>query len=239
MAIAFDAASNTSALDMTSITTLTWSHTCSTGSDRILIVGVVSNDLTDADRVVSGVTYAGEALTLIREDQDNSRNLGRGLWYKVAPATGANNIVVTFTGTVSDGAAAAVSLTGVDQSSPIGASAADSVDNAAPYDANLTTTTDNSWVVDIGIVDQGFTEPTVQSGGIQTLRASFDGGGDYTFMGTYGPKSPAGAVQFDWEMAGGFGVEDWRGSLVEIKVAAAAATAVQDIIMSGVVPFPR
>lgn len=116
MAIAFDAQSNTELT--TSATTHTQSHTC-TGSDRILFVGVSSID--SPYDVVTGVTYAGVAMTQIDK---RFRSGGRGtyLFYLVAPSTGANNIEVTCSSAIRislDGA----SFTGADQTSPIGVSA--------------------------------------------------------------------------------------------------------------------
>ena len=93
MAIAFDAAARTDA--GANQTTATVSHTC-TGSDRILFVQAISND--DGD-TVTGVTYNGVAMTKIGSSvgvppAGSSSNF-LSMWYLIAPATGANNVVVT------------------------------------------------------------------------------------------------------------------------------------------------
>ena len=134
--IAFDAASEYTGTD-TGQTSLTWSHTTA-GSDRILIVS--AQFYTSDGDDVSGVTYDGVAMTEIRTDavasvQHNS------LWYLLAPATGANDIVVTFTGSTNFVGGGAVSLTGVNQSSPI-----DTSGSAEDASVELTTTAENTWI---------------------------------------------------------------------------------------------
>lgn len=116
MAIAFDAVST--GMNATDPTSLTWSHTC-TGSNLVLIVGTSTESDTGGHtaQTVSGITYNGVALTKIRSDYITDN--GTELWYLVAPATGANNIVVTMTAVVDGLFGAGLSFTGVDQSNPI------------------------------------------------------------------------------------------------------------------------
>lgn len=116
MALAFDAASNSG--DLLAASSATWSHTC-TGSNRILVVGVNARGLiADTNTTVTGVTYNGVALTKIRHDQIDSGDTMRGrseLWYLIAPDTGANNVIVTFTGATVATVCGAVSFTGAIQ----------------------------------------------------------------------------------------------------------------------------
>src|SRR5262245_13415990 len=70
-AVAFDASSRSS--NPTNVASISWTHTVvSSGSsvNAILIVGAVSRDSVDADRVVTQVTYNGVALTKIRQDDE-------------------------------------------------------------------------------------------------------------------------------------------------------------------------
>ena len=92
MAIAFDAAATSSALGAT---TLTYSHTC-TGSNRILWVSVGVNSADSTDHI-TGVTYSAVAMTrAVASFNDNGANQDQVyLYYLVAPATGANNVVVS------------------------------------------------------------------------------------------------------------------------------------------------
>ena len=119
MAIAFDANSrgNNNAFH----TSLTWSHTC-TGSNLVLIVGtsVESDSAPNTAQTVSGITYNGVALTkIISKYITGNTDNGCELWYLIAPSTGANNVVVTYTGQVDGSFGGALSFTGVDQSNPV------------------------------------------------------------------------------------------------------------------------
>ena len=87
MAVTFDATATGKQLNATS---LTFSHTCS-GSNLVLIVA----SGTDAVVNTTNVTYAAVALTEINGvDSPLSANRSEQ-WGKIAPATGANNVVIT------------------------------------------------------------------------------------------------------------------------------------------------
>lgn len=137
MAIAFD----TATVDNASGTSLTFSHTC-TGSNRFLIIGVFSDGASGGD-VVSGVTYAGVALT--RANTQNSAAGGNRLYtyYLVAPATGANNVVISTSSSVSI-SGFAQSYTGVAQSSPIDDSET-MADTNTTATLSFTSTVANDW----------------------------------------------------------------------------------------------
>ena len=116
MAIAFDTVST--GMNATDPTSLTWSHTC-TGSNLVLIVGtsVESDSSGHTAQTISGITYNGVALSHVRSDYITDN--GTELWYLIAPATGAHNIVVTPTAVVDGLFGAGLSFTGVDQTNPI------------------------------------------------------------------------------------------------------------------------
>ena len=92
MAIAFDASTQTSVSGGT--TSLTWSHTC-TGANRILMVGIWM-DSTASD-VVTGVTYGGVAM--FRINTATISTFRQYIYGIIGPLQGANNVVVSFTGT--------------------------------------------------------------------------------------------------------------------------------------------
>jgi hypothetical protein len=126
MAVAFDAvgpssSGKTVAAGFTS--PQTWSHTC-TGSQLALFVAVAVGTKapgTDADAVITGVTYAGVAMTFIGRRHSNDQTAGYiELWVLVNPATGANTVSVSITGTFANTTieAGSTSFTGVDQSVP-------------------------------------------------------------------------------------------------------------------------
>lgn len=212
--IAFDAASSCTPVTASSFT---WSHTTS-GSNRILIVGVaLRNNLS---QTVSSVAYAGTSLTLI--GVQNQGTIDRvELWRLVAPATGANNVVVTLSASAKT-ACGAVSLTGVDQTSPIDQSGFALGTNSTPS-VGVTTVANNAWLVDaVAFFSTGIGLPSGSAGLGQTERWSGyteTGGGAINVRGkgsTKGPVTPAGAVVMDWTLGAS---TDWAIGAVALKPA--------------------
>ena len=124
MAVAFDAVGPSAAgASSTNSTTLSWSHTC-TGSNRLVFAGcALGKSGGDVTSWSMSATYGGTAMTSVGTQLAGSSSLtGRmAAWYLVAPASGANTIVVTAAGgTPATLAAGSVSFTGVDQSIPVG-----------------------------------------------------------------------------------------------------------------------
>lgn len=85
MAIAFDAVTNGG------LTPASWSHTCATAGNRLLLVAV------DGTNNPTGFTYAGTALTQLGAVTIGNGATGRvlDLWYLINPATGTNTVSVT------------------------------------------------------------------------------------------------------------------------------------------------
>ena len=96
------------------ITSLTWKHVC-TGSNRYLVVPVWT---AGAASFPDGATYNGVAMTLL--DQYCLSDKGAQLWGLVNPASGMNDVVVTYSGAAIAYACTSVSYTGVNQSTPVG-----------------------------------------------------------------------------------------------------------------------
>lgn len=210
--ISFDASSSCTP---TSASTFTWSHTTS-GQDRILIVGVAIRN--SGSNTVSSVTYAGTALTLIAA-RNNGTSVRVELWRLVAPATGANNVVVTLDGQAKT-ACGAMSFGGVDQTSPIEASNSATGTSATPS-VSVSTATNNAWVVDAtAFRSSGNAKPTGAAGLWQTERWSGyteSGGSSVNIRGKgshEGPKSPAGAVVIDWSLSAS---DDWSSVAAALK----------------------
>lgn len=145
MAIAFDAAST---LNGSAVANLTISHTC-TGANRALCVAVTGST-TD---IVTGATYSGTAMTLVNKVAAAG---GRYcyLYYLAAPATGANNVVVTASASGYLEANCA-SYTGVVQTGQPEANATASAAAATTRAATVTTLTDNAWVVMAAMLQGG------------------------------------------------------------------------------------
>ena len=179
MSIAFDSVSS---LDATT-TSLSYSHTC-TGLNRVLIIFVKVFDTTDR---VTAVTYNGVSATLIDSRQDaNSR--WSYAYRLVAPATGANNVVVSLSASVGV-AAISQSYTGC---SAIGVpdSFTTTVASAAGVSMTTTTVADNAWLVSFY---GGGRSLSAVSGGVE--RRYHGGVGDQLYSyDSNAPKTPAGSI---------------------------------------------
>jgi hypothetical protein len=71
---------------------LTYSYTVGTGANRLLLVNLIGDSVTDD---ISSVTYAGAPMTLLRKIQAPSGNNWQYLYYLLNPASGINNVTVT------------------------------------------------------------------------------------------------------------------------------------------------
>lgn len=130
---AADATNNTTANDNNTVSSLSWSHTTGTNSDRFLVVGVAPR----SNQTVNSVTYAGASLTKITSTLYNTSARNFEMWYMVAPATGSNTVSVTLNGTSTGGLGAfSMSYYNVDQARPF-SNLQDNV--GSPVVANATT----------------------------------------------------------------------------------------------------
>lgn len=175
--IAFDATSASGVVPTT--TSVTFAHTCA-GSNRILFVLAGNSGFSTT---ITGVTYNGVALTQIGTAVQNaSGSTWVGLWYLLAPTTGAHNIIVSANSSVTLDCAGA-SYTNVRQSTIPDVSVA-----AATQTVTLTTITNQSWTLIASATDVA--SPTTGAG--TTLRQSTLNG---RFLGdSNGPISPVGAT---------------------------------------------
>ena len=140
MAISFDAKGG-NFTNTNPITTLTWSHTC-TGSNRIIFVTGRASESSDD----MTATYGGVSMTKV------TTTLGAAsdrIWLFVlhAPATGANNVVLTkpsFTAGQMDGSSA--SYTGALQTSTVD-SFGNNTANSTTGTVSTTVVASNCWLV--------------------------------------------------------------------------------------------
>lgn len=116
-------------------TSLTYAHTC-TGTNLLLFVVVGYAD--SASDLITGVTYNGVAMTRIGTRKSSTNNDRSYLYALQAPATGANNVVVSrsSSGNIESGA---LSFTGAQQSV--------TMDSTANGEATATTITETTTVV--------------------------------------------------------------------------------------------
>lgn len=147
MAIAFDASATGIATDVSS---LTFSMTVASGSDRALLV---SFGYYNRSRSATGVTFNGDALTKLRRYDNGSAAATSEIWYLAAPDVGTYNVVITLdaaTGSGVEFVGTALSFTGVDQTTPLEADNGGTVVTGAhtAHSGSVTTVTANAWVVD-------------------------------------------------------------------------------------------
>lgn len=179
----------------TAVSSLTKSVTPS-GTNRRLLIAVVSRDTTPADQVVSGVTVDGNAATFIALEGDT---LGMKVewWEYIAPPASVIDVVATYTGTVDGAGMVIYPLSGADQTLgsdviPVGSSGfATAISNV------VTTVTNKCKVFDIVFskLDTAFSLPV---GASQTDVGEIDIGGD-TMVSSYETKATAGATTMSWD----------------------------------------
>lgn len=218
MAVAFDAASSSNGGVVAS---LTFSHTCS-GSDRLLVVGCAIN--SGASAAVSGVTYNGVAMTSAGAAVMDGGNTEVSLWYLVAPATGANNIVVSISGTISGIAAGGTSFTGVDQATPVGTYASA---NGNSSTASVSVSSESGgMVIDIAGC---FITRTLSVGSGQTQRFNTSGG--FVVVGAGSTEPGASSVTMSWSLSS---ADNWAIAALPIKAATGGAGVLRNLNLLGV-----
>src|SRR5262249_2927755 len=72
-------------------TSLTYSYTVGTNSNRLLLVNLVGDSSADD---ISSVTYAGAQLSLIKKVKTPSQRW-HYMYYLLSPSSGTNNVVIT------------------------------------------------------------------------------------------------------------------------------------------------
>lgn len=137
MAIAFDATTYEQAFATSSITK---AHTC-TGNDRFIVVVTGGQN-----SVASGVTYGGIAMTQFGTSLNPATNRRINSWYLVAPPSGANNVVATFSGSTGWHYIEVTSYTGVDPLNPV-ITSGDKTGTGTTATIDFTTTSATQWGV--------------------------------------------------------------------------------------------
>ena len=181
MAIAFDAAVNPA---YANLTTHTVGLTVGSGSDRLLFVQLWYND---TNGVPTSVAYAGVSMTQVLTTLNPAGVEKVSLWYLFAPASGANNIVVSFSGTT-EAMVSGVSYSGCAQSGMPDASTS-GTGTSTNTTGTVTTIADNCWAHMLlrttgnGNSDAG--GGTVRRTNGAGFTQSYDGNGAKTPAGSY------------------------------------------------------
>jgi len=123
------------------VSSTTFSHTCGTGLNRLLLVAVnTQGGGTNANH--TAVTYAGTALTKQVTGRGANNNIDGTMWYMVAPATGTNNVVVTFDVTMTYINVAVASVFNAAQTSSIRTSATAAITGTSATNSATTVAVD-------------------------------------------------------------------------------------------------
>jgi hypothetical protein len=196
MPIAFDAFSKgSSGYAANAKTTVTVAHTC-TGSDRALYVWAFNFRISGTAPAMTA-TYNGVAMTSISQfSRAANTNTRFGCFGLVAPATGANNIVVTSTST-DELDLVAISYTGVDQTTAWEGVQTHDTEADPP---NLTTTV-TSAVGDLVIGGIDFFNVAATVGAGQTERVYQEGAGTTQNLAA-ADETGAASVTFTYLVAG-------------------------------------
>lgn len=109
-------AGGTSMRSSASASVLAWAHTVEALSNRLLVIGVATDNTSNA---VQSVTYGGAALTRLGTQTHGSGRQRAELWYRIAPPVGTAAVVVQMS-QLNDVVAGATNYSGVHQQSPFG-----------------------------------------------------------------------------------------------------------------------
>jgi hypothetical protein len=193
-AISYDAVASRTA---TNAASASWTHTVGTGTDRILIVGLATEDTSTSVLNVSAITCNGVAMTAVSNSTATagSSTFDRSqLFYILNPASGSNTISVTWGGAVNGVSAGSISLSGVTQSAPSVAAIA-SATSGTTISANVAVATAGSWLV--SVANSGASNAVLTAGSGQIKRW---GVGQTNSGGAGSTAAPAstGTVSTSW-----------------------------------------
>lgn len=191
----------------------TISHTVS-GSNRLLLIGSYAGT---NGTTVSSMTYAGNGTTYIDRGKYNANSSWVYVHYQTAPATGANNVVVSFNQNCYKGTVAA-SYSGVDQTTPINASGNTSTTNTNNLTKSLTSTVDNCWGV--AFMEGSNCDPAlITVNNLLSFEMAEQGDGVYA-ADTNGSVGSAGSKTMGWTQSTGSNLN----GMVAVLIAPAAAS---------------
>jgi uncharacterized repeat protein (TIGR01451 family) len=196
---------------------VTFSHTTGSGSNRFMLVGISYEDDNTAGLAVSGVTYAGQALTFVGR-QTSPQEVVCEIWRLVNPPSGAANVVVSVAGSgTGDGLyAGAITYTGVHQTTPLGTLATAS--NTSTTASATVSSAANELVFGVLALDDGRTA-TNAGGQTERWNGRTDSGADGV-RAAAATKTGAASTALSWTVES----DAWSVCAVPIKPAQVPAT---------------
>lgn len=228
MSIAFNAAADLGNNGGTT-NSLTASYTCGSGSNRLLVVGLVG-DTDNGNDDITSVTYGGVAMTLAKKSASATGGTLRYdyIYYLLNPASGANNVVINCTNNHFLLAVAA-DYTGVKQSGQPDATTTQTSGSAVTsLTTSITTVADNCWAVLLEQQDKTGATPTAGAGATRrTFGASFN---QPALFDSGGAITPAGS----YSMTTNYGIADLITHVIASFSPAGGATCPRTLLTMGV-----
>lgn len=184
--------------DKGSATIYSWSHTCQAGTN-LLVVTTRVRDTSDAEQVVTGITYDGNPFTgkAVSREVAGVYDMGAGVWYLIDPPTGSSLVIeVTHAGKCSDVSGAAIDLKGVDTGDVVDSTADGLV--LLQASASLTIDPASSGSMMVYALTDGLADPASFSVDTGTEIDRVDMG-SYSALSAYNPESGGTAtVAVSW-----------------------------------------
>lgn len=209
--VAVDATSTSAAVTANSVT---WAHTV-TGANPYLLIGC--SVLTS--ETVTGITYNSVAATSIDSGLNAADGKTLAVYGLVAPTTGANNIVASFSGSTGSKRCFGASATGVAQTGSLGTKVKDfyvSVDTGHNHD---TTSQTSGMVFDFMLIRDSATNIAVAAG--QTQQAKITNLVAMTMIYSTKPGAATTNTGYTWDVA----FSEWVHITVPLVPAAAGSAA--------------
>lgn len=156
-------------------TSISWSHTVASGSNRALFVGVLENASGFTTTRITGITFNSVAMTkLVEHYRTFSDGQVASIWFLAAPDVTTANIVISLSAST-DTHGFGANYTGVDSTAPTGTALKTfSSNSATDATMNPVTIADDSWAfsvfrnLDGSITDNtnyvGFVDGSVEAG---------------------------------------------------------------------------
>jgi hypothetical protein len=174
----------------------TWSHTVSSSSNRLLLVGISMSQFSGAT-TVSSVTYSGQALTLVTTATE-AGDIRAEMWRLTAPPVGTANVVIT----LSDSERAicgATSWANVDQTTPLGPAASTSgitTSGGGNQPSLSVSSANNQFVQDVLAVDS--TNAVTAGSGQTQVWSQSSSGSVTTVRGASSTESGSSSTTMSW-----------------------------------------
>lgn len=231
MAIALDTNSNSG--EQTSVSSVTYSHTTGTLTNGAIFVRTSTRGGAIGALTISSVTYNGVGLSLIRADTYSDVDAGQlrtEIWGLANPASGANNVVVTFGGTVTRTVVYTATYSGVDQSNLYESTGGNfAAGRASPISNSVTNLNAGAYVIDVVYSKTGGAL-TVGAGQTQDGQVAVNAGGDMTAASREGSIATPTSTAMSWTYAT---ADDYVQSIAVVRAASTSLRLINVTTASG------